>query len=85
MAVGRHFRNWISWVGLLLSASALFAFVLLFAIDLFAAHRNPYLGILTYVVAPFFFVLGFLLLFLGGFLQWRRNRRATRKTRGSRS
>jgi nitrate/TMAO reductase-like tetraheme cytochrome c subunit len=74
----RHFRNWISWAGLVLVASALFAFLLLFAIDQFAGHRNPYVGILADVVAPFFFLLGVALTFFGALLQWRRERRALR-------
>jgi len=73
----RHrFHNWISWSGLLLATSALFAFFLLFAIDLFAGHPNPYLGILAYVIAPAFFVLGLATTLFGAILQWRRNRRA---------
>jgi len=71
-----RFRNWISWTGLLLSASALFSFFLLFALDLFAGHPNPYLGILAYVVAPGFFILGLAITLFGAILQWRRNRRA---------
>ena len=35
----RHFRNWLSWSGMVLAAAALFAFVLLFAIDFFAPVR----------------------------------------------
>jgi nitrate/TMAO reductase-like tetraheme cytochrome c subunit len=74
----RHFRNWISWAGILLASSALFAFVLLFAIDQFAKHRNPYIGILAYVVAPGFFLLGIALALVGAFFQWRTERRARR-------
>jgi nitrate/TMAO reductase-like tetraheme cytochrome c subunit len=73
-----RFRNWISWSGLLLATSALFSFFLLFAIDLFAGHPNPYLGILAYVIAPGFFVLGLVIALFGAILQWRRNRRATK-------
>src|SRR6476646_10548870 len=71
----RHIRNWISWAGILLAASALFAFLLLFAIDQFAEHPNPYVGILAYVVAPGFFFLGLLLVVIGAILQRRRHRR----------
>src|SRR5262245_20832537 len=67
----RHFQNWLSWAGMVLAASALFAFVLLFAIDLFAPAKNPYVGILAYVVAPFFFSLGLALTLLGAILQRR--------------
>jgi hypothetical protein len=61
----RNFRNWLSWSGMVLAASALFAFCLLFAIDLIASHRNPYIGILAYLIAPLFFLLGIFLTFLG--------------------
>ena len=74
----RHLRNWISLAGIVLAASALFAFFLLFAIDQFAGHRNPYVGILAYVAAPGFFILGIALVLLGAFLQWRRERHALR-------
>ena len=50
----RLLRNWLSLAGAVLSASAFFAFLLLFAIDLFAHNGNPYMGILAYVVAPGF-------------------------------
>ncbi|MEY2504376.1 MAG: hypothetical protein QOG27_656, partial [Verrucomicrobiota bacterium] len=72
---GRHFHNWTSWSGLLLAASALFAFLFLFAIDLFAANSSPYLGILAYVVAPFFFLLGSFLALFGAWRARRRRRR----------
>src|ERR1700745_2600591 len=74
----RHFQNWLSWAGMVLAAAALFAFVLLFAIDLFAPAKNPYIGILAYVVAPFFFLLGLALTLLGAILHKREERRATR-------
>src|SRR5215472_1845851 len=72
----RHFQNWLSWAGILLAAAALFAFVLLFAIDSFAPAKNPYVGILAYVVAPFFFLLGLALMLLGAILHRRAERRA---------
>jgi len=75
---GRHFRNWISWAGMVLAAGALFSFLLLVAIDQFAGHRNPYVGILAYVVAPLFFILGAVIAIFGAILQWRRERRAKR-------
>ena len=80
-SIRHYFRNWISWAGLLLAVSALFAFLLLFAIDLFAGHRNPYAGILAYVVAPFFLLLGLALTVLGAVLEWRSERRAKRAAR----
>src|SRR6266536_2627185 len=74
----RHLRNWVSWSGMVLATAALFAFFLLFAIDLFAGHRNPYVGILAYVVAPGFFLLGLGLVATGAVLHWRAERRAVR-------
>src|SRR4029077_10150190 len=74
----RHFRNWISWAGILLAASALFAFLLLVAIDHLAGQRNPYVGILAYLVAPFFFLAGILIAVFGAVLQWRRERHAVK-------
>ena len=76
--IGRHFRNWISWAGMVLAAGALFSFLLLVAIDQFAGHRTV-LGILAYVVAPLFFILGGLVAIVGALLQWRR---AVGRTRG---
>jgi nitrate/TMAO reductase-like tetraheme cytochrome c subunit len=76
----RHFRNWTSWIGLLLAASALFAFLFLFAVDLVATHPNPYVGILAYLVAPGFFFLGSLIAIVGALLQRRRERRALHRS-----
>src|SRR5215468_3779738 len=73
----RHFQNWVSWAGMVLGAAALFAFVLLFAINLLAPVKNPYIGILAYVVAPFFFLLGLALILLGAILHRWAERRAT--------
>jgi nitrate/TMAO reductase-like tetraheme cytochrome c subunit len=61
---------------MVLAAGAFFAFLLLLAIDQFAGHRNPYVGILAYVVAPLFFILGIFLTFLGALIRWRTRRRA---------
>src|ERR1044071_474274 len=72
----RHFQNWLSWAGMVLAGAALFAFILLFAIDFFAPAKNPYIGILAYVIAPFFFLLGLALTLLGAILHKRAERRA---------
>lgn len=67
-------RNWISLAGLVTMAASLFAFFLLFAIDLFEKSANPYVGILTYLVAPAFLVLGLCLTVLG--MVWERRQLA---------
>lgn len=68
-------RNWLSLAGMVLSVSAAFAFLLLFAVDLFAEHANPYMGILAYVVAPMFFFAGAAMVLLGYILESRRMRK----------
>lgn len=72
----RIVRNWLSLAGAVLAIAAVFAFVLLFLVDLFAKHANPYMGILAYVVAPAFFFMGLALVLGGHWIQ----RRQTRKT-----
>jgi len=52
------FRNWLTLAGFIITVGGFFAFLLLFAIDLFAHQSNPYMGILAYVVAPGFMFLG---------------------------
>ena len=48
-------RNWGTLAGAILASGSLFAFFLLFALDLMGKGKgNPYLGILCYVVAPSF-------------------------------
>ena len=54
----------------MLSLSALFAFVFLLIIDLFAGRKNPYVGILAYLVAPSFFLLGVLFTIIGFLFRW---------------
>ena len=52
------FHNWLTAIGLIISSGGLFAFILLFGIDTFAHHGNPYMGLLAYVVAPGFMMMG---------------------------
>lgn len=67
----RILRNWVTLGGAIISAGSIFAFLLLFAIDLIGRRSNPYMGILAYVVAPSFFFLGVALI-CGGILYQRR-------------
>ncbi len=52
-------------------ASSVFAFLLLFFLDAIVYSSNPYVGILTFLVAPAFLVAG-LVIFLFGAWRWRR-------------
>lgn len=74
------FRNWISLIGLVLVAGSLFSFALLLVFDLIAKESSPYLGILTFVVAPGFLCFGLLLIGLGWLLQRRRQARGGETT-----
>src|SRR5215470_7607957 len=65
------FRNWLSLSGLVIIVGSVFSFTLLFVLDAFAHYSNPYVGILTYLVAPGFFVIGLLFVSLGAILRHR--------------
>jgi LPXTG-motif cell wall-anchored protein len=67
-------RNPISMIGLALAVVALGNILFLFFIDLTAAHPSPYVGILAYMIAPGFLLLG-LALTLFGALYYRRKKR----------
>jgi nitrate/TMAO reductase-like tetraheme cytochrome c subunit len=58
-------RNWLSLSGLVISVGSLFSFILLLMLDAMAHSSNPYIGILTYLVAPMFLVTGLLLAAIG--------------------
>jgi hypothetical protein len=75
------FRNWLSLAGAVVALGSLFAFLLLFAIDLFAHHGNPYMGILAYVVAPGFLFLGLFLIVLGRWIHRRHLHKAAHGTK----
>jgi hypothetical protein len=66
------FRNWTSLTGLAIVVASLFSFFFLFLIDALAHSSNPYIGVLTYFVAPGFLVMGLLLTVLGVWLRRRR-------------
>jgi len=66
-------NNWISIFGIILASSSFFATICLIAIDLFRAFRNPYMGILTYIIAPSFLIAGLFLIAAGAL--WQRQRR----------
>ncbi len=71
LPIPSHFKNWLSLAGAVTALGALFAFVFLVAIDTFTREGNPYLGILTYIVAPAFLILGLAFIFVGWWFQRR--------------
>jgi nitrate/TMAO reductase-like tetraheme cytochrome c subunit len=73
----QYLRNWLSLAGLIILTGSIFAFLLLFAIDASVPHSNPYVGILMYVVAPGFSLLGAFFIILGILIDRRHLRRST--------
>src|ERR1051326_5987252 len=65
------FRNWLSLSGLVIIVGSIFSFTLLLLLDALAHFSNPYVGILTYLVAPGFFILGLLFAAIGAILRHR--------------
>ncbi len=65
-------KNWLSMTGLVIVAGSIFSFLFLFMLDATAHLGNPYLGLLTYVVAPAFFFLGSFLVIVGLEIQRRK-------------
>ena len=51
-------RNWLSLAGLIVAVGSLFSFLFVFVQDSVTHFTNPYIGILTYLVAPGFLFLG---------------------------
>ena len=58
-------KNWLSLSGLVIVIGSLFSVFLLFMLDVLAQASNPYIGILTYFVAPAFLIFGLLLTTIG--------------------
>ncbi|HTB79540.1 MAG TPA: NapC/NirT family cytochrome c [Opitutaceae bacterium] len=74
-------HNWISLAGGVVAGGSFFAFILLFAIDQFGySQKNPYVGILSYLIAPAFLFLGLALVLIGA---WQQRRLLTRDPNAS--
>src|SRR5215469_12026611 len=67
-------RNPISLAGLALAVVAFGNFLFLFFIDLSSEHPSPYVGILAYMVAPAFLVLGLAMVPFGVWYDRRKRR-----------
>ena len=69
-------RNWLTLSGFVVTAGGLFSFVLLMLLDALAHSANPYVGVLTYLVAPGFIAIGLALAALGLLLRRLKVKRA---------
>jgi hypothetical protein len=67
-------RNAISLIGTAIALSTLILMITLFGMEIWGFEGGPYLGILTYLVLPMFFVVGLILIPVGVVL-WRRKLR----------
>jgi nitrate/TMAO reductase-like tetraheme cytochrome c subunit len=65
------FRNWLSLAGFVVIIGSVFSFLLLLLLDAMSHFANPYVGILTFMVAPAFFIFGSVLAVVGAFLRHR--------------
>ncbi|HUI83224.1 MAG TPA: NapC/NirT family cytochrome c [Candidatus Binatia bacterium] len=69
-------KNPISLIGLALAAVAVANIIFLVLIDVLASRPSPYIGVLAYMVAPGFLLLGLMLVPLGMVVERRRRLRA---------
>jgi hypothetical protein len=58
-------RHPLSIVGAWITTLSAFVLLLVFVIDMFGAHSNPYVGLVFFLILPGFFVLGLALIPLG--------------------
>jgi nitrate/TMAO reductase-like tetraheme cytochrome c subunit len=75
--LARLLKNPISIVGAAIALVALGNIIFLFFIDLTAAHPSPYVGILAYMVAPGFLILGLILIVAGAIVDRRKEQRGS--------
>lgn len=68
-------HNLVSLAGIIVAAGSLFAVILLFAMDFSGGGGSPYVGILTYMVAPAFLVGGLLAVAVGALIERRCRRK----------
>jgi nitrate/TMAO reductase-like tetraheme cytochrome c subunit len=72
----RLIRNPVSLIGAALAATSLATIAFFFFVNLVAARPSPYIGVLAFMVAPVFLILGLLVITVGMLLERRRRRKA---------
>jgi hypothetical protein len=65
-------RNGISLAGVAIVTISALLFLIVFFLDLFGFHTNPYLGIVFFMIAPAVFLLGLVLIPIGMYVERRR-------------
>jgi len=66
------FRNTLSIIGATLATLGALLFLIVFLLDLFGFHTNPYIGILFFLVFPGVFLFGLVLIPIGIWIERRR-------------
>jgi hypothetical protein len=65
-------RNPLSLVGIAIVTVSALLFLIVFFLDLFGFHTNPYVGIVFFLVAPAIFLFGLILIPIGMYIERRR-------------
>jgi hypothetical protein len=65
-------RNPISVAGAFIVTMSALVFLVVFLLDMFGLHSNPYMGIVFFIIVPSAFILGLLLIPLGMWIERRR-------------
>lgn len=68
-------RNSVSLIGSALAAASLLTIIFFFFLTLVSVQSSPYVGVLAFLVAPAFFILGLVLVPLGMLLERQRRRK----------
>jgi len=68
----RYARNIVSLAGVSLTTISAALFLIVFGLELFGFHTNPYIGIVVFLILPGVFVLGLLIIPVG---MWQERRR----------
>jgi hypothetical protein len=69
--------NWVGIFGLVVAGCSLFAAFFLISIDFFHGFRQPYMGILVYLIVPSFVWFGLIFAGVGAWLELRRRKKLT--------
>ncbi len=69
--------NWVGIFGVVVAVCCLFVELFLIAVDLFQGFRQPYMGILIYLIVPSFVWIGLIFGGVGAWLELRRRKKLT--------
>src|SRR5208283_2213607 len=73
--------NWVGIFGLVVAVCSLFFDLCLIVIDVFHGFRQPYMGILIFLILPSFIWIGLMFAGVGGWLELRRRKKPAAEPR----